>query len=364
MTAHPFRAITRWSLLTLGLLLPLAVGAQAQESAGESALATTQVTFHFVQAPEVSAIGSLAADSEKDIWATAALEPVALHFDGSQWTKVPMAKASRVNKVAVLSPTNVWAVGLGPKGIHSQIQHYDGTKWTVVPSPHFKRGETLNSLKIISANSIFAVGSSNDLNGRIPLVEHFDGTAWSVVPVPHIAGELFDLAIISPSDIWAVGGGSNSVLTMHFDGNTWIQVPAPADNSGLFGVAALSTKDVWAVGAASVTGALIEHWDGTAWKIVPNPSAMGTLLTSISAISATDIWAAGCNQCGDAPGGLPPLIEHWDGTQWNINSAPVEDAGESANAVLTFPSRQIYIGGFAFATFGPSSVILQGAEGQ
>src|SRR5262249_17139477 len=99
-----------------------------------------------------------------------------------------------------------------------------------------------------------------------------------------------------------------------------------------------------------------------------NPGGLGSQLNSISAISPTDIWAAGCNglACGDAgqASNEPALIEHWDGTEWNINSAPVEDGGIFADAVLTFPSRHIYVGGFAFASFGPTSVILKGTEGQ
>ena len=87
----------------------------------------------------------------------------------------------------------------------------------------------------------------DDLNDRIPLVEHFDGTAWRVVPVPHVTGgELFDIAVVSPSDIWAVGGTASAALTMHFDGKQWKRVAAPV--AALFGVAALSTNDVWAVG--------------------------------------------------------------------------------------------------------------------
>src|SRR5215469_10623870 len=111
MTSRKISAFSRWSVLTLGLLLQLALGATAQESADESTVApATQVTFNFVQTPDISSIGSLAADSENDIWATSILKPVALHFDGSQWKKVPMVNASRINKVVVLSSTNVWAV--------------------------------------------------------------------------------------------------------------------------------------------------------------------------------------------------------------------------------------------------------------
>ena len=205
---HNLHTFSRWSLVAAGLLLLPTLAANAQEFASESTVASTQATFNFVQTPDIGEVGSLAADSENDIWATSVLNSVALHFDGTQWKKVPMASSSRINKVAVLSPTNVWAVGQQTNSSLSQIQHFNGSKWTVVASPHFKSGEALNSLKAVSANSIFAVGNSFDsLGNRVPLVEHFNGTTWSMVPVPNITGgELFDLAIVTPSDIWAVGG--------------------------------------------------------------------------------------------------------------------------------------------------------------
>lgn len=356
--AHPHRCRThrRWSLITAGLLLTLILGAHGQDLANET-------TFNFVQIPDVSAIGSFSADAENDIWATAVLEPVALHFDGRRLRTVPMVSGSRISKVAALSPANVWAVGQQTQAI-SQIQHFDGNRWAAVPSPHFPNGEILNSVQASSAKNVFAVGAVMGTgNATAPLVEHFDGKAWTASRVPHIAGELLDLAIVSPSDIWAVGFGPASVLTLHFDGTQWSEIPAPSSGA-LHAVKAVSTNDVWAVGYDVGTNALIEHWDGTAWVVVNNPSDVNSMLLDLSVISPTDIWAVGCNvtSCGDAGG--PPLIEHWDGHEWNVNSAPIEDGGEAALAVLTSPSRRILIGGFAFATQGPVSFLLRGVEGQ
>jgi len=81
--------------------------------------------------------GSLSADKETDIWASSVTNSVSLHFNGTSWVRVPMAKASRVNKVAVLSSSNVWAVGQQTNDKFSQIQHFNGTVWSVVSSPHF-----------------------------------------------------------------------------------------------------------------------------------------------------------------------------------------------------------------------------------
>ena len=115
--------------------------------------------------------------------------------------------------VAVLSPTDVWAVGHTirlPFALVSQIQHFDGEGWSLVESPHFPSGETLKGIQAVSPDDIFAVGSFTDrFQTERPLVEHFDGTAWSIVPTPQFeqgqGAVLGSIAIISDSDIWAVG---------------------------------------------------------------------------------------------------------------------------------------------------------------
>jgi hypothetical protein len=114
---------------------------------------------------------------------------------------------------------------------------------------------------------------------------------------------------------------------------------------------------------ATGTKTVIEHWNGTSWRVVTSPNTdAGSVLNSISAISPTDIWAAGCGACGGVGGGAA-LIEHWDGTSWSVNPTPVQFSGVVANTLLTFPlSKHIFAGGFTFASFGPSSVIMKGAE--
>jgi hypothetical protein len=82
---------------------------------------------------------------------------------------------------------------------------------------------------------------------------------------------------------------------------------------------ALSRNDAWAVGSSVRDyDPIIEHWDGTNWKVVPSVSFGGgteTDLSSISASSADDIWAVGQLT-------IEPLIEHWDGTRWTLKRIP------------------------------------------
>src|SRR3712207_936704 len=59
---------------------------------------------------------------------------------------------------------------------------------------------------------------------------------------------------------------------------SWSVVPSanvPAYSNGLSAVDARSANDIWAVGRiddSNGTRALILHWDGIAWRVVPNPS--------------------------------------------------------------------------------------------
>ena len=364
MTFRKFRAFPQWCIC-VAVVVAHTLTAQEQNLANLSIASTTApVIFNFVSTPDIGGVSSLSADMETDIWATSPINSVSLHFNGTSWVKVPMARAGRVNKASVLSRTNVWAVGEQTNAKFSQIQHFNGTAWSVVSSPHFANGESLNSLKAISANNILAVGASVDsLGNRTPLVEHFNGTKWSILSVPHITGgQLIDIAVVSPSDIWAVGGVSGAALTMHFNGVQWTRVPAPT--AALVAVTALGANNVWAAGAKLGQSSIIEHWNGTSWKVVTSPNTgAATALNTISAISPTDIWAAGCAACGDVGGNTPALIEHWDGVSWTVNPAPNQLSGVVANTLITFPlSKHIYIGGFTFGQFGPSSVIMEGAE--
>jgi hypothetical protein len=91
-------------------------------------------------------------------------------------------------------------------------------------------------------------------------------------------------AVPGTTTAWAVGFFhdnalfSDRTLTEFWDGTAWSQVKSPSigrtDNNYLLGVVAISAADVWAVGyRVTNTGEknLIEHWDGTAWTVVPTP---------------------------------------------------------------------------------------------
>ncbi|HEX4941696.1 MAG TPA: hypothetical protein VFW51_04105 [Actinomycetota bacterium] len=148
---------------------------------------------------------------------------------------------------------------------------------------------------------------------------------------------LRSVTTITGSDAWAVGvssdpsTGSSRLLTQHWDGSAWAVVPAATGIVGsLLGVDAVATDDVWAVGSAlnAVQGstAVAVHWDGDSWVRVrvpkPEPGRfVSTVLTDVEAVRSDDVWAVGYwSTVPDAP--PSPLIVHWDGTAWASIDSP------------------------------------------
>jgi hypothetical protein len=109
-------------------------------------------------------------------------------------------------------------------------------------------------------------------------------------------------------------------LIEHWDGTSWRVVPSPnSDVAFLKGIAAVAANDVWAVGDGA--GTLIEHWDGTSWNVVPSPNpGSEAFLNGVVAVAANDVWAVG--EGWYAPYRSQALIEHWNGTSWSIVPSP------------------------------------------
>jgi hypothetical protein len=139
------------------------------------------------------------------------------------------------------------------------------------------------------------------------------------------------VAADSITDAWAVGSNlSGGALVAHWNGTAWTQVRVGKSVS-LDGVAAISPTDVWAVGVLNtrtgVGNAQILHWNGSAWSrtgISPPASS----LSAVAATSATNAWAVGYEDKG-----RQVLALHWDGRSWHITRTPrIAGALESVSA--------------------------------
>jgi hypothetical protein len=251
----------------------------------------------------------------------------------------------RFDSIAALSPHDAWAVGdyfTGREGGRhgAFIERWNGRRWRVVAAP-IPRGAILWSVSASGAQDAWALGQTDD-GGQ--LIEHWDGARWRVAPALHPpAPILFGVAARTRHDAWAVGvrsrGGGGKTLIEHWDGTRWMVVPSPSPGAApgrrpyaiLRAVTAISPTDVWAAGYSGgvrspVTRTLIEHWDGRRWTIVPTPNVRSSrgvtnnILFAISGSRRDDVSAVG--SWGSVPGGYGgkgdhALALHWDGRSWS-----------------------------------------------
>ena len=239
--------------------------------------------------------------------------------------------------VAAVSAKDAWAVGnylpdapgSNADATLSTAAHFDGTKWTWTPTVN--SGPNFTTLFGVAATPgrAWAVGVALDSRYQAhSIIESWDGHGWSIAPTPHLNTArdlLFSAAAVSAKDVWAVGDqqsartGHFNALIEHWDGARWSVVPTPAADhsetgSHLYGVAAGGPDDVWAVGQRDDQGTdlpLVEHWNGTRWSIVDVPSAgvEGALLQGVT-VKGGEVWAVG--QSDDATHQAFPFVEHRD----------------------------------------------------
>src|SRR6266481_2968519 len=190
-------------------------------------------------------------------------------------------------------------LGLAVLSLHSA----SAGNWQIIASPNGPRQvNELHSVFTLAENDVWAVGVSynTELTLGSTLIEHWNGSRWSVVPSPNPSSSVNRLnavAVVSANDAWAVGSGvigdETATATLHWNGTRWSVIPSPnvgpeVDNS-LAGVAAVSSNDIWAVGTQQPTNltdpsALILHWNGSGWTIVPNVSPEGSHLQAALAV--------------------------------------------------------------------------------
>jgi hypothetical protein len=135
-------------------------------------------------------------------------------------------------------------------------------------------------------------------------------------------------------------------------GWTSVSVPQTGNNTELNGMSARTSTDAWAVGvqfgAAGQTPPppVAYHWNGSAWSLTATPSlGVNAGLNAVSASSASDAWAVGFT----LPSGYrvrQPLYEHWNGSAWSIVPSPTPGAYPTLNAVAARSASDVYAVGF------------------
>ena len=316
------------------------------------------------------------------------VSPLVEAWNGTTWTLVPMplpgGEGGGLFDATCVNGSDCWAVGAvvatgsgNPTG--TLIEQWNGTSWSVVPSPTPSGpgvvGAILSSVSCASASSCMAVGYATDENGNnlTDVVEQWNGSSWTIVPGA-ATGQAFDQLLsvqcLSAGNCWAVGNAGpvsqmsgflpifpgavgDQGLIEHWDGSAWSIVPsvtAPGPNGGyLKGLECVGATDCWASGATTddtgnASGILMLHWDGATWidasASVPGSTSPG-MLAGISCVSAVQCWAVGSTGSFNTRGSgaqLQSMVEYWNGSSWSVQPSPTVTALSFLNSVSCVPS--------------------------
>jgi hypothetical protein len=191
---------------------------------------------------------------------------------------------------------------------------------------------TLGDVAMVSPTEGWAVGGSSGTasSAKIVMMHYLHGT-WTPVDLP-IDGYLMSLSMSSPTEGWAVGQvpltqpTQSAPLLLHYDGRTWKQVAMAAENGQPAQVQMLSATDGWMVGQGFARQAAplgdIWHYDGRTWTAQPLPASLSATIplqsayvSRIAMISPAEGWAIG------GANSITPsasFILHFTGGSWKV----------------------------------------------
>ncbi|MGO9874373.1 MAG: hypothetical protein ACLPVY_11290 [Acidimicrobiia bacterium] len=221
-------------------------------------------------------------------------------WNGKTWSIVaspsPPGQPYELDGVSCASRADCAAVGYYSSPIDGEwlpwFEQWNGKRWSFVAGPNPAGSDPqLSDVSCPSRTTCVAVGSSIDKSlvnppgvGSGPWTTRWNHNTWSLVSPSDFnarSDALDTLSCTSPTNCFAVGSFDNSTtypLVERWNGKIWSVVAAAASASGtggLFnGVSCTTSTDCLAVGSVIFNEfdhtALVEHWNGKSWTIVPS----------------------------------------------------------------------------------------------
>lgn len=163
-------------------------------------------------------LNDIDAINSNDIWAVGSF--MVIRWNGTEWLPVPNApRYAHFSSVAAIAPNDVWATATfttcGPFGgcsSYDGLYHFDGTQWTIVPVPGVGYNTFLEDLSATASDNVWLVGS-DDQNKTF--VARFDGTSWQRVASENTPASSSDLdrllsvSALNSTEVWTVGFASD-----------------------------------------------------------------------------------------------------------------------------------------------------------
>ena len=199
----------------------------------------------------------------------------------------------------------------------------------------------LSDVAALSATDVWAVGGRTRSDAK-PVIVHWDGQQ-----LRHFDGftargryaELEAVAAVARDDVWAVGDDDGQPVLLHWNGREWgrqrpPQLPAGAS---LKDVGAFARDDVWVVGGFANPNSrpFVLRWNGRVWQRlnIGRAAPGGSSLLAIDGEDSTDVWAVGLTGVGITHHARDELVLRWQRGQWKRMRTPLAGENQSPGAV-------------------------------
>ena len=274
---------------------------------------------------------------------------IILHYNGTSWSKMDIPPetlpSSRFQYVWGSAANDVFAFGdtydVNPEEGEYVILHYDGSNWTPIPLPdEFNTPEFCELFHGWgSSNNVYLVGDiiNEDELSVEGIVIHYNGESWS---------EAYRLTSTAFYEVWGassndvfVGGvvvdeewNIENIIIVHYDGSNWTQMDTPTIKDVIYSIWGSSANDVFAVG---YEGGIILHYGPAAppeyiLNVTVDPAGSGTVELDPSG----GTYPAGTTVTLTAYAAAGYTFDHWSGDlSGNANPATITmDADKNVTA--------------------------------
>jgi hypothetical protein len=244
------------------------------------------------------------------------------------------ASCSKGTATTTTTATSTTLVPVGP---------VDGWSAKQLPNPPGATNAFLAGVACPSSSSCLAVGAYGKSNSEFfSLVEHWNGSAWSIEPEAGarspIASRLLGISCPSAATCFAVGevlkkSTTEGALIEHFNGSAWtyVRVPLPKNisSSSLTAISCSSPSACTAIGSyiappLGQSDPMLLRWNGINWALEAAPARLSHV-TSITFLQVSCASVTACTAVGQSTTtkGASAYAAHWNGQIWLDEPLPV-----------------------------------------
>ena len=168
-------------------------------------------------------------------------------------------------------------------------------------------------------------------------------SASNAFPAKFFVG--FTIGGLSTSDAWVAALDQTAHLEfLHYSaGTVKTTVPSAPQFQSVSSILPISDTDVWFAGNAYSIGGYLLHFNGLAWSQVANAPGLdptSTIVNSIAARSANDVWFAGETGVGKT---TRLMLEHWNGTAMKLVAVGPYAVNGGAPDIIEFSPSNVFI---------------------